>query len=156
MDQRWAIVYSSCSGQSGAKLSRRDWGETVDNVAGEGEYHWMAGNFLKYGNHWNDMPVDSHELIAMVAPRPILITGGTSDQWSDPHGEFLAAVAAGPVYRLLGKKDLGTSEMPAPDVALDAGELAFREHNGGHTDMPDWPVFLKFAKRYFEPPAATK
>jgi hypothetical protein len=156
MDPRWAICYSSCSGQCGAKLSRRSWGETVDNVAGEGEYHWMAGNFLKYGGHWNDMPVDSHELIAMVAPRPILITGGTSDQWSDPHGEFLAAVAAGPVYRLLGKGDLGTSEMPAPDVALDAGELAFREHNGGHTDMPDWPVFIKFAQRYFGASATAK
>jgi hypothetical protein len=152
LDPRWAIVYSSCSGQCGTKLSRRDWGETVDNVAGEGEYHWMAGNFLKFGGHWNDMPVDSHELIAMVAPRPILITGGTSDQWSDPHGEFLAAVAAGPVYRLLGKADLGTTQMPVPDVALDSGELAFREHNGGHTDMPDWPVFLKFAQRYFSEP----
>jgi len=149
LDQRWAIVYSSCSGQCGAKLSRRNWGETVDNVAGEGEYHWMAGNFLKYAGNWNDMPVDAHELIALVAPRPILITGGTSDQWSDPHGEFLAAAAAGPVYRLLGKGDLGTTVMPAPDVALDAGELAFREHNGGHTDALDWPVFLKFAQRYF-------
>jgi hypothetical protein len=152
LDQRWTIVYSSCSGQCGAKLSRRDWGETVDNVAGEGEYHWMAGNFLKYGGHWNDMPVDAHELIALVAPRPILLTGGTSDQWSDPHGEFLAAVAAGPVYRLLGKGDLGTTVLPAPDVALDTGELAYREHNGGHTEAPDWPVFLKFAQRYFSAP----
>jgi hypothetical protein len=154
LDQRWAIVFSSCSGEAGTKLSRRNWGETVDNVAGQGEYHWMAGNFLKYGGHWNDMPVDAHELIALVAPRPILITGGTQDQWSDPHGEFLAAVGADPVYRLLGKKGLGTAEMPAPDVSLISGELAFRNHNGGHTDSLDWPVFLQFAQRYLHTPGA--
>ncbi len=149
LDTRWAIIYSSCSGEGGAKLHRHDMGESVDNVAGPGEYHWMAGNFLKYAGHWNDMPIDQHELIALVAPRPAFITGGTQDLWSDPSGEFKACVAAGPVYRLLGKKDLGVSEMPAPDNALIAGDLAFRLHTGGHTDSPDWPAFLTFAKRYF-------
>ena len=110
----------------------------------------MAGNFLKYGGHWDRMPVDAHMLIALVAPRPIFITGGTQDQWSDPHGEFLAALGANPVYRLLGARGLGTTEMPAPDQSLVAGELAFRDHEGGHTDAPDFPVFLKFAARYFE------
>jgi hypothetical protein len=157
LDQRFAIVYSSCSGEAGAKLSRRNWGETVDNVAGTGEYHWMAGNFLKFGGRWNDMPVDAHELIALCAPRPVFITGGTRDQWSDPRGEFLACVGAGPVYRLLGKKDLGTTEMPNPDVELISGDLAFRLHDGGHSDIPDWPVFLKFAQRYLKATAsATK
>ncbi|MEJ2077331.1 MAG: acetylxylan esterase [Acidobacteriota bacterium] len=149
LDRRWAIVYSSCSGSMGASLEKRNWGETIDNVAGVDEYHWMAGNFLKFGGHWAEMPVDAHELIALVAPRPIFVTGGTQDQWSDPHGEFLACVGADPVYRLLGKKGLGTTEMPAPDVALTEGDLAFREHEGGHTDLLDWPVFLKFAQRYF-------
>jgi hypothetical protein len=152
LDRRWSIVYASCSGAMGASLEKRAWGETIDNVAGTGEYHWMAGNFLKYGGHWAAMPVDAHELIALVAPRPVFITGGTTDQWVDPHGEFLAAVAADPVYRLLGAHGLGTTEMPAPDSSLVGGELGFREHAGGHTDVPDWPVFLQWARRYFGAP----
>jgi len=144
-DPRWAIVYASCSGEGGAKLFRRNFGETTDNLAGS---YWMAGAFRKYGGHWNDLPVDAHELIALVAPRPAFITGATQDPWSDPHGEFLAAVAAGPVYRLLGRRDLGTATMPGPDVALVSGEVAFREHAGAHTDGPDWPVFLAYASRY--------
>jgi hypothetical protein len=147
-DQRWAIVYASCSGEGGAKPSRRNFGETTDNIAGS---HWMAAGFRKYGGHWNDLPVDAHELIALVAPRPVFITGATQDPW---RGEFLAAVAAGPVYRLLGKKDLGTTEMPAPDAALISGEIAYREHIGAHTDGPDWPVFLEYAVRHFSTPAA--
>jgi len=152
LDRRWAIVYASCSGAMGASLEKRDWGETIDNVAGTGEYHWMAGNFLKYGGAWTAMPVDAHELIALVAPRPIFITGGTTDQWVDPHGEFLAAVAAEPVYRLLGARGLGTAVRPQPDVSLTDGELAFREHVGGHTDALDWAVFLQWARRYFGAP----
>jgi hypothetical protein len=149
LDPRWAIAFSSCSGECGAKLHRHDLGESVDNVCGPSEYHWMAGNFLKYAGHWEQLPVDQHELIALVAPRPVFITGGTQDLWSDPVGEFKACVAAGPVYVLLGKKDLGTTDLPAPDAALVAGELGFRLHAGGHTDLLDWPTFLKFADRYF-------
>jgi hypothetical protein len=148
-DQRWAIVYASCSGEGGAKLFRRNYGESTDNIAGS---YWMAANFRKYGGHWNDLPVDSNELIALVAPRPVFVTGATQDPWSDPHGEFLAAVGAGPVYRLLGKKDLGTTEMPRPNEALISGDVAFREHIGAHTDGPDWPVFLEYAARYFNAP----
>ena len=88
LDTRWAIIYSSCSGEGGAKLHRHDMGESVDNVAGPGEYHWMAGNFLKYAGHWNDMPIDQHELIALVAPRPAFITGGTQDLWSGSIGRI--------------------------------------------------------------------
>jgi hypothetical protein len=144
LDQRWAIAYPSCSGEGGAKPSRRNWGETVDNISGS---HWMAVNFHKYSGHWNDLPVDSPELIALVAPRPIFLNGGTQDQWADPHGAFLAAVAAGPVYRLLGKKDLGSTQMPAPNGALMSGDIAFRYHDGPHTDTLDWPAFLEFAQR---------
>jgi hypothetical protein len=147
LDSRWAIVFPSCSGELGAKPSRRNWGETVDNVASS---HWATPNFRKYAGHWNDLPVDSNELIALVAPRPVFLNGGTGDQWADPHGAFLAAVAAGPVYRLLGKNDLGTTEMPAPDTAAMTGELAFRYHNGPHSDAPDWPAFLQFAQRYLK------
>jgi hypothetical protein len=151
LDPRWAIVFSSCSGECGAKLHRHDFGESVDNVCGSGEYHWMAGNFLKYAGHWDRLPVDQHELIALVAPRPVFITGGTQDLWSDPVGEFKACVAAGPVYRLLGKGDLGTAALPAPDAELVSGEMGFRLHAGGHTDLPDWPTFLRFADKYLAP-----
>ncbi|HWA09537.1 MAG TPA: acetylxylan esterase [Opitutaceae bacterium] len=153
LDQRWAIVYASCSGEGGAKLLRRNYGETPDNIVDSFPY-WMAGNFRKYGGHWSNLPVDAHELIALVAPRPVFVTGGTQDQQADPHGEFLAAVGAGPVYRLLGKNDLGTTEMPAPNVALISGAVAFREHVGPHTDALDWPVFLEYASKYLQAPAA--
>jgi hypothetical protein len=149
-DQRFAIAYVSSSGEGGAKLHRRNYGEPVDAVAAVNEYHWMAGNFLKYAGHWDQMPVDSHELIAMCAPRPVFIAGGTwDDRGADTKGMFLAAAGAGPVYKLLGKKDLGTTEMPPPDVSLIDGDIAFRQHEGGHTDALDWPVFIQFASRYF-------
>ena len=152
MDPRFAMVFSTCSGEMGASLSRRDWGETIDDMAQLFAPHF-AGNFVKYAGHWDQLPVDAHMLIALVAPRPVFLTGGTQDQWSDPIGEFQAAVAAGPVYRLLGKTDLGTTQMPAPDAPLVNGDLAFNEHTGGHTVTPaEWDLFLKFADRYFHAP----
>lgn len=152
-DQRFAIAYVSSSGEGGAKLHRRNWGELVENVAGTGEYHWMAGNFLKYAGplRWNDLPVDSHELVALCAPRPVFISAGSAehgDGWVDAKGMFLAAAGAGPVYRLLGKKDMGTTEFPPIETALIDGDVAFRQHNGGHTPAPNWPTFLTFASRY--------
>jgi hypothetical protein len=156
-DQRFAIGYVSSSGEGGAKLHRRNWGELVENVAGTGEYHWMAGNFLKYAGPltWNDLPVDSHELVALCAPRPVFIGAGSAehgDGWVDAKGMFLAAAGAGPVYRLLGKKDLGTAEFPPIETALIDGDVAFRQHNGGHTPAPNWPTFLTFASRYLKGP----
>jgi hypothetical protein len=152
-DSRFAIVFVSSSGEGGAKLHRRNWGEQVENLAATGEYHWMAGNFLKYAGplHWNDLPVDSHELIALCAPRPVFISAGAAnrgDGWVDAKGMFLAAAGAGTVYRLLGKKDLGTGEFPAIETSLIEGEIAFRQHSGGHTPGPNWPTFLEFAGRY--------
>lgn len=156
-DQRFAIAYVSSSGEGGAKLHRRNAGELVENVAGTGEYHWMAGNFLKYAGplHWSDMPVDSHELIALCAPRPVFISSGAKgDGWVDAKGMFLAAVGAGPVYRLLGKKDLGTKDFPPAETTLIDGDVAFRQHSGGHTPGPNWPTFLTFASRYLRAPSA--
>ncbi len=157
-DSRFAIAYIASSGIGGAKLFRRHFGEMVENLTGTGEYHWMAGNFLKYGGllNWDDLPVDAHELIALCAPRPVLITGGTTakgDGWADPTGMFLAEVAAGPVYELLGKKSLGTKTLPEIGKGLMDGDLAFRQHDGPHTDVPHWPAFLEFAGRYFKSPA---
>ena len=158
-DERFATAFVSSSGEGGAKPHRRDWGEIVENVAGSGEYHWMAGNFLKYAGplNWGDLPVDSHELIAMCAPRPVFIGAGATngDGWADAKGSFMAAAAAGPVYKLLGKKDMGTTEFPPIETGLMDGDVAFRQHSGGHTPGPNWPTFIAFADRYFKSPAAT-
>ncbi len=155
-DQRFAIALVGSSGQGGAKIYRRDFGEKVENVAATGEYHWMAGNFLKHAGPLtpNDLPVDAHELIALCAPRPVFISAGSPQvegNWVDAKGMFLAAVGAGPVYRFLGKKDLGTSELPPIETALIDGEVAFRQHSGGHTIGPNWPTFLQFAEKYLRP-----
>jgi len=155
-DPRFAIAYVSSSGAGGAALWRRNFGEQIGNVAGTGEYHWMAGNFLKYAGSLtpNDLPVDQHELIALAAPRPVFIGAGATqgDGWVDAHGMFMATVAAGPVYRLLGKKDFGTADFPPIETPLIDGDLAYRQHSGGHTPAPNWPTFLTFASRYIKGP----
>jgi (4-O-methyl)-D-glucuronate---lignin esterase len=158
-DPRFAIVFVGSSGAGGAKILRRNFGEQVENLAGTGEYHWMAGNFLKYAGPLtvNDLPVDAHELIALCAPRPVFISSGSQQVeggWVDAKGMFLGAVGAGPVYRLLGKKDLGASVMPSMETALISGDIAFRQHSGGHTTGPNWPAFLTFASRYLHGPKA--
>lgn len=157
-DPRFAIAYISSSGEGGAKLFRRNFGEQIGNIAGTGEYHWMAGNFLKYAGPLteNDLPIDAHELIALCAPRPVFIGAGarTGDGWVDAKGMFLAAVGAGPVYKLLGKKDLGTSDFPPIETALIDGDIAFRQHSGGHTPAPNWPTFVTFASRYLKSTAS--
>jgi hypothetical protein len=148
-DERFATGYVSSSGEGGAKLHRRNYAETVDEVAAVNEYHWMAGNFLKYVGRWDQMPVDSHQFIALCAPRPVFISGGTwDDRGADTVGMFMATAAASPVYELLGRKGLGTATMPKPDQSLIDGDLGFRQHEGGHLDSYDWPVFIMFASRY--------
>jgi hypothetical protein len=155
-DPRFAIAFVASSGAGGAKLHRRHFGEQVENVAGSGEYHWMAGNYIKYAGPLtpNDLPVDSHQLVALCAPRPVFISAGSLEVeggWIDAKGMFLAAAGAGPVYRLLGKKDMGTTEFPPQETALVDGEIAFRQHAGGHTAGPNWPTFLTWASRYVTP-----
>jgi hypothetical protein len=148
-DPRFALVFASCSGELGAALARRDFGETVDDVIVNFPW-WLAGNFQKYSARWNDLPVDSHLLIALNAPHPVFITGGTQDQWADPRGMFLAEVAAGPVYRLLGRKDLGTADLPL-DQPLITGDLGFHYHTGDHSiTAEDWKAFLDFADRHLK------
>ena len=156
-EPRFAIAFVASSGEGGAKLHRRNFGELVENVAGSGEYHWMAGNFIKYAGPLtaNDLPVDSHELVALCAPRPVFVSSGSFEVeggWVDARGMFLGAAGAGPVYRLLGKKDLGTTEFPPIETALISGDIAFRQHRGGHTAGPNWPTFLEFAGRYIKAP----
>ena len=162
-DTRFAVVLVGSSGEGGAKLHRRNFGEAVENLTGSGEYHWMAGNFLKYGaaeasfgiKNAGDIPVDAHQLIALCAPRPTFISYGIPEKgdakWLDQKGSFMASVAAGPVFRLLGVKDLGTSEMPGVNVGLLESELAWRQHDGGHTDGPNWKYFIPWATRLLRP-----
>ena len=157
-DRRFAIAMVASSGAGGVKLHRRNFGEMVENVASSGEYHWMAGNYLKYAGPLtaNDLSVDAHELVALCAPRPVFISVGSlkvEGGWIDAKGQFLATVAAGPVYKLLGKRDLGITEMPLQETPAVEGDLAFRQHAGGHTAGPNWPTFLAFAGRYFKGPA---
>jgi hypothetical protein len=148
-DERIAAVFSSCAGEMGSALARRDWGETVDDMAQN--FPWQfAGNFQMWAGRWNEMGVDAHMLIALSAPRPVFVSGGTTDQWSDPVGEFLAEVAAGPVYRLLGKKDLGVTQLPPLDTPVIAGDLGWHYHTGGHAATPaDWSAFLQFLAKYY-------
>jgi hypothetical protein len=156
-EPRLAIAFVGSSGAGGAKIARRNFGEQIENLASSAEYHWMAGNFLKYAGPLTvkDLPVDAHELIALCAPRPVLISSGAQQVeggWVDAKGMFLGAVGAGPVYRLLGKKDLGTADFPPTQTALIDGDIAFRQHSGGHTTGPNWPTFLLFASRYIQGP----
>ena len=153
-EPRIAIGCIGSSGAGGAKILRRNFGEQVENLASSGEYHWFAPNFIKYAGPLtaNDLPVDAHELVALCAPRPVFISVGAPNvegQWIDARGMFLAGVHAGPVYELLGKKGLGTAEFPRLGTALVDGEIAFRQHSGGHTVGPNWPTFIKYAERYF-------
>ena len=129
-----------------ASLIRRDWGETLDDMAQN--FPWQfAGNFQKWVGRWNDLPVDQHMLIALCAPRPVYVNGGLTDQWSDPKGEFFALAAAGPVYRLLGAKDLGVTEVPELDKPITTGSLAFHYHSSGHTAVPaDWKLVRRQRK----------
>jgi lysophospholipase L1-like esterase len=164
-DTRFALVLVGSSGEGGAKLHRRNFGEAVENLTGSGEYHWMAGNFLKYGaaeatfgsKTSNDLPVDAHELIALCAPRLTFISYGVPEKgdakWLDQQGSFMATVAAQPVFRLLGAKGLGisadyrTAKMPPVNEGLLDGDLAWRQHDGGHTDGPNWKYFIAWADK---------
>ena len=152
LDQRFAIGYISSSGAGGAKLHRRKFGEVIENVLAVNEYHWMAGNYFKYGGDWDALPVDSHQLIALVAPRPLFLSAGATDGdgWVDAKGSFLAASAAQPAYALLGKKGMPqtANQFPPIDTALVDGDVGFRQHTGGHTDAPTWPTFLAFAEQF--------
>ncbi|MEW6158878.1 MAG: acetylxylan esterase [Verrucomicrobiota bacterium] len=165
-EPRFAMALVGSSGAGGAKLHRRHFGEAVENLTGSGEYHWMAGNYLKYGTaeskfgskNAGDLPVDSHQLIALCAPRLTFISYGVPERgdalWLDQQGSFMAAVAAGPVFRLLGARDLGiaedyrTAQMPSVNAGLLEGELAWRQHDGGHEDRSNMKHFIAWANKF--------
>jgi hypothetical protein len=150
-DTRFAMVIASCSGEGGAALSRRNYGETIAHLTAPSRYPYQfCANYQKWADKVEQFPVDSHMLLALIAPRPVLLQTGNTDKWSDPKGEFLAAVAAGPVYQLLGKQDLGTDQMPpASETILHT--LGYYMHAGGHGTLPsDWDVFLRFIQTHLQ------
>jgi hypothetical protein len=165
-EPRFAMVLVGSSGEGGAKPHRRNFGEAVENLTGSGEYHWMAGNFLKYGaaaasfgnKNASDLPVDAHELIALCAPRFTFISYGVPERgdanWLDQQGSYMATVAAGAVFRLLGVKDIGekedyhTAKMPPVNTSLLDGELAWRQHDGGHEDRSNMKYFIAWADKF--------
>lgn len=167
-DTRFAVALVGSSGEGGVKPHRRNFGEEVENLTGSGEYHWMAGNFLKYGaaeasfgsKNASNLPVDSNELIALCAPRLTFISYGVPEKgdakWLDHQGSFMATVAAGGVFRLLGAKDLGVNEdyrsakMPPVNTGLLNGQLAWRQHDAGHTDAPNWKYFIPWADKFLD------
>jgi hypothetical protein len=160
-DPRFAIGFISSSGAGGANLYRRNYGELSENLCAPNEFHWMAGNFLKYcavGHTIDELPVDSHEFIALVAPRAVYIGGGDlimepgmipGDAWQDAKGMFMAAAAASPAWEFYGKKGLGTSTLPRIETQLDSGSVGFRQHLYGHTPNPNWSYFIAFADKEF-------
>jgi hypothetical protein len=151
-DTRFAMVIASCSGEGGAALSRRNYGETIKHLTAPSRYPYQfCANYQKYGGRVDQFPVDAHMLIALIAPRPVLLQTGDKDGWSDPKGEFAAAVAAGPVYRLLGKQGLGTDQMP-PAGQPEMQTVGYYMHAGGHGTIPsDWNEFLKFIRMHLQP-----
>ena len=162
-EQRFATGFISSSGAGGAALYRRNFGEGIPNLAAVNEFHWFAGNFLKFaaqGHDAREMSVDSHELIAMVAPRPLFVGGGAlimtplsavpGDGWVDARGMFMASAAASPVWTLLGKKGLETSSFPPILTYLGEGDIGYRQHIEGHTPNPNWPYFIRFAGKYWK------
>lgn len=164
-EERFALGLIGSSGKGGATLHRRNYGEAVENLTGSGEYHWMAGNYMKYGaaesvsgaGNADQLSVDSHSLLAMCAPRLTFISYGIPEKgdakWLDQKGSYMATVAAGVVFKLLGAKDLGISNnyktevMPPYNTSLLDGELAWRQHDGGHTDAPNMKYFIEWANR---------
>lgn len=148
-EPRIAVVIASCSGEGGAALSRRNFGETVAHLTEPSRFPYQfAANYAKYGPDVTVMPMDAHMLIALIAPRPLLLSTGSTDNWSDPKGEFLAAVEASKVYELLGKSGLGTDVMPGAEQPI-YNTLGYVMHEGGHGVLPqDWDYYLAFMKKY--------
>jgi hypothetical protein len=150
-DPRFAMVIASCSGEGGAALSRRDYGETIAHLTAPTRYPYQfCANYAKYAQHVDKLPVDAHMLVALMAPRPVLLQTGDTDYWSDPKGEFLAAVAAAPVYKLFGKQGLDTDQWPPAGTPI-LHDIGYFMHSGGHGSLPaDWDQYLKFMDMHFQ------
>ncbi|MCF7885324.1 MAG: acetylxylan esterase [Candidatus Marinimicrobia bacterium] len=150
-DPRFAMVIASCSGEGGAALSRRNFGETIAHLTAPSRYDYQfCANYQKFAKNPDNLPMDSHMLLALMAPRPLLLQTGSKDLWSDPKGEFLAAIAAEPAYHLFGKKGLKTNQMPAPGEKI-YNTIGYFMHEGGHGTKPsDYPLIIDFIQQHFD------
>lgn len=150
LDERFGMIISSCSGEGGAALSMRNYGESIAHMVAPSRYFYQfCGNRAKYAGDPHTSPIDAHMLLALIAPRPLLLQTGSTDKWSDPKGEFLAAIAAEPIYRLFRKKGLETKVMPEPEEAI-LHDLGYYMHTGGHGTLPgDFDVYIAFMRKHF-------
>jgi hypothetical protein len=151
-DTRFAAVIACCSGEGGAALSRRNYGETIAHLTAPGRFPYQfCANYAKFAQHVDQLAVDANLLVALLAPRPLLLQTGDKDYWSDPKGEFLAAVSAGSVYTLLGAHGLETDQWPAAGTPI-MHTLSYYMHAGGHGTIPsDWNQFLAFLQMHLKP-----
>ena len=148
-DERFALAISAQSGCGGAALWRRKFGETMMKL--NRFPHWLCINARKFNEREDDLPIDQHMLLSLIAPRPVYVASGTADTWADPHGEFQSAKHAGPVYQLLGKKPLNTVKLPPPNQPLLEGDIGYHLRTGGHSVEPyDWEQFIQFADRHLK------
>jgi hypothetical protein len=150
-DPRIAMVIASCSGEGGAALSRRNYGETIAHLTEPTRYPYQfCANYAKYAHDVDKFPVDANELVALMAPRPVLLQTGNKDFWSDPKGEFLAAVAATPVFHLFGKQGMESDKMPDAGQAI-LHTIGYEMHDGGHGTVPsDFDVYRKFIAMHLQ------
>jgi hypothetical protein len=145
------MVIASISGEGGAAIARRNYGETIQHITDTSRYYYQfAPNYHSYADKVNSLPIDAHALVALMAPRPLLLQTGSTDYWSDPKGEFLSAIAAAPVYKLFGETAPAATAMPAANVAsLLMNHLGYYMHEGGHTVLPeDWTLFIEYMKKF--------
>lgn len=153
-EPRISLGFIGSSGAGGAKILRRNFGEQVENLASSYGYHWFCGNFIQYAGPKtiHDLPVDAHSLVALCAPRPVFISSGSPQvegNWIDAKGMFEAGMHAEKVYELFGKKGLGMINFPFLGIALTDGDIAYRQHAGGHSTGPNWSTWLAWASRYW-------
>lgn len=151
-DPRFKMVIASISGEGGAAVARRNYGETIGHITDPSRYlYQFAANYHTWAGKVHEMPIDAHMLVALMAPRPLLLQTGSTDYWSDPKGEFLSAVAAAPVYRLFGETaPPSNASLPAAgDTSMLTNHLGYYMHEGGHTVLPeDWKLFIKYMQKY--------